>query len=174
VSYLRLAGWSLDIDRSLGYARAVHEGGEQRVRFSKFESLVLLTLRLMYHEQKLLLTNDDRCRLTTGDIRERLIHAGLPAPDVSRRKLALALRTLDRHYLVDLDRGFEGDDAELITVQPVIEAVLTPDRIDEYVALVERYCAAGVRAADVGEDAEAGDDAEGESDIHPVDGDPVE
>jgi len=50
-SYLRLGGWRFDIDLGLRMARAVHEGGTQRVRFTKLESLVLCALRLYYHEQ---------------------------------------------------------------------------------------------------------------------------
>jgi uncharacterized protein DUF4194 len=49
--YLRFGGWRLDIDLGLRLARAVHESGAQRVRFNKLESLLLCTLRLIYHEQ---------------------------------------------------------------------------------------------------------------------------
>ena len=41
--------------------RAVHEAGSQRVRFTKLESLVLCALRLYYHEQMRLATDQERC-----------------------------------------------------------------------------------------------------------------
>ena len=61
--YLRIGGWRLDIDLGLRLARAVHESGVQRVRFNKFESLVLCTLRLIYHEQMREVSEDARCEL---------------------------------------------------------------------------------------------------------------
>ncbi len=59
-SYLRLGGWRFDIDLGLRMARAVHEAGTQRVRFTKLESLVLCALRLHYHEQMRLATDQER------------------------------------------------------------------------------------------------------------------
>jgi hypothetical protein len=165
-SYLRLGGWHLEIDRRLGVARVVHEGGEQRVRLGKLESLTLRVLRLVYHEQKLVLGEDDRCRLTVGDLRERLIHAGLSPLDVSKRKLALAVRALDRYHLVAVERGFMGDDEEMITVSPVIEKVLSPDRIEQdFRAVQAAQAARAARAGQGGEDGETDDeDLEPEAD----------
>ena len=74
-SYLRIGGWGFDLDPTLRLARAVHEAGTQRVRFSKLESLVLCTLRLHYHEQMRLAAEEDRCDITVGQLRERLVHA---------------------------------------------------------------------------------------------------
>src|SRR5262245_49519428 len=67
-SYLRLAGWRFDIDLGLRMARAVHEVGTQRVRFSKLESLVLCMLRLCYHEQMRLASEQERCEITAGEL----------------------------------------------------------------------------------------------------------
>src|SRR5258708_1111197 len=60
-SYLRMGGWHLDIDLGLRVARAVHEGGSQRVRFSKLESLLLCSLRLYYHEQMRSASEEESC-----------------------------------------------------------------------------------------------------------------
>jgi hypothetical protein len=72
----------------------VHESGEQRVRLSKLESLVLCTLRLAYHEQMQQVSDDLRCELSVGSLRERLIQSGLAAAQLSRRALEHALRRL--------------------------------------------------------------------------------
>ena len=70
------------------------------MRLSKLESLVLCTLRLAYHEQMQQVSEDLRCELTVGALRERLIHSGKPAAQLSRRALEHALRRLARHSLV--------------------------------------------------------------------------
>jgi hypothetical protein len=152
-AYLRIGGWRLDIDIGLRLCRAVHESGEQRVRFSKLESLVLCALRLIYHEEMQRAGEEMRCELQVGALRERLIQAGKPAAQVSRRLLGQAIRRLARHSLVIIDRGFGGEDVERITVSPLIEKVLPPDRIAAIAERVRAYA----RAA-----AAAGDDASGE------------
>lgn len=141
-AYLRIGGWRFDIDLGLRLGRAVHEAGEQRVRFNKVESLVLCLLRLAYHEQMREVTEDARCELRVGDLKERLIQAGRPAPQVTRRAVFEALRRLGRHSLVEYERGFAGEDGEAFVVTPLVEKVLPPDRIAEIAERVRSYRAA--------------------------------
>jgi Domain of unknown function (DUF4194) len=145
-SYLRLGGWRLDIDLGLRMARAVHEAGVQRVRFSKLESLLLCALRLYYHEQMRLSTEEERCEISVGELRERLIHAGKPAAQLSPRALAHAMRRLARHSLVRIERGFEAQDQETVIVEPLIEKVLPPDKIGDIEQKIRAYTAAAVQA----------------------------
>jgi hypothetical protein len=143
-SYLRIGGWRLDIDLGLRIARAVHETGAQRVRFSKLESLLLCYLRLYYHEQMRVAAEEERCEINLGMLRERLVHAGKPAVQLSARVLAPALRRLARHSLVQVARGFEAQDDEVVVVTPLIEKVLPPDRIQEIESKVKAYIASRV------------------------------
>jgi uncharacterized protein DUF4194 len=146
-SYLRFGGWRLDIDLGLRLARAVHEGGAQRVRFSKFESLILCALRLYYHEQMQAAAEEEHCEITAGVLRERLVAAGKPAQQLSPRILTQAIRKLARHSLVVIPRGFEGADEETISVSPLIEKVLPPERIQELERRVRAYLSTRANAA---------------------------
>jgi hypothetical protein len=167
-SYLRMGGWRFDIDLGLRIARAVHETGAQRARFSKLESLLLCALRLYYHEQMRTAAEEERCEISVGMMRERLVHAGKPAVQLSARVLAPALRRLARHSLIEIARGFEGQDDEIIVVTPLIEKVLPPDRIQEIEQKVKAYTAA--RAAEAAEgDADVDSErAEEESEEEPA------
>ena len=138
-SYLQFGGWRLDIDLGLRLARAVHQHGAQRVRFSKQESLVLCLLRLYYHEQMREAAEQERCEIAVGALRERLVHAGKPAHQLSARVLAQALRRLARHSLVQVDRGFEAHDEETIGVTSLIEKVLPPERIQDIEQRIQAY-----------------------------------
>jgi hypothetical protein len=158
--YLRIGGWRLDIDLSLRLGRAVHESGRQRVRFTKLESLILCMLRLMYHEQMRQVSEETRCELTVGELRERLIQSGKPATLLSRRVLEHAIRRCARHSLVTIDRGFAAEDDERLVVSPIIEKVLPSARISEMAERVRAY----VRPArdsegGAGEDADEGEEA---------------
>jgi hypothetical protein len=144
--YLRVGGWRFDLDPALRLARAVHETGAQRVRFSKLESLVLCMLRLHYHEQMRLAAEEDRCDITVGLLRERLVHAGRPIAQLSARALDHALRKLARHSLVRIDRGFDADDEAVVEVRPLIEKVLPDDRIQEIAQRIKAYVSARAAA----------------------------
>ena len=157
--YLQIGGWRLDLDPVQRLCRAVHQAGEQRVRLSKQESLVLCMLRLIYHEQMQRASENMRCEVTTGELRERLIQAGKAPTQVSKRGLLENLKRLARHSLADLERGFAGEDAETFVVTPLIEKVLSADRIVELEQRVRTYAG---HAADVQEtDEGAGDVTEG-------------
>lgn len=147
-SYLRFGGWRLDIDLGLRLARAVHEVGAQRVRFSKLESLLLCVLRLHYHEEMRSASEEDRCELTAGALRERLVAAGKPATQLSPRMMAQALRKLARHSLVQITRGFEARDDEAIVISPLVEKVLPAERIQELTSRVREYISGRNPAAD--------------------------
>lgn len=165
--YLRIGGWRFNLDPALRLARTVHETGAQRVRFSKLESLVLCFLRLHYHEQMRLASEEDRCEITVGLLRERLVQAGRPVAQLSRRALGHALRKLARHSLVRIDRGSEAEDHEVIEVMPVVEKVLSEDRIQEMSQRIRAYLGAKESAvqpeADAGEEPDpTGDESEPE------------
>lgn len=156
-AYLRIGGWRLDLDLSLRLCRAVHEQGEQRVRFTKQQSLVLCLLRLAYHEEMQRMSEDGRCELRVGEIRERVEQLGKGAPTFTRRSLTDALRRLARHSLVTIDRGFSGEDEERVLVNPLVEKVLPTDTIASVSARLKAYTAN--TTTDVGEpDSDAPDD----------------
>jgi hypothetical protein len=156
-SYLRIGGWGFDFDPTLRLGRAVHETGAQRVRFSKLESLVLCMLRLHYHEQMRLAAEEDRCDITVGLLRERLVHAGKPIAQLGARALGHAVRRLARHSIVHIARGFDAEDDAVIEVTPLVEKVLPDDRIQEIAQRIKAYVSARPRVAEP--------EAESESDL---------
>lgn len=158
-SYLRIGGWRLDLDPAQRLCRVVHQAGEQRVRFSKQESLVLCMLRLIYHEQMQRASQNMRCEVSAGELRERLIQAGKPPGQVGRRALLENLKRLSRHSLIELERGFGGEDTETFAVTPLIEKVLSADRIAELDQRVRAYVGPAADAPDAEEG--AADAAEG-------------
>ena len=95
-----------------------------------------------------LATEEDRCDITVGLLRERLVHAGRPAAQLSSRALGQALRKLARHSLVRVARGFDADDEAVIEVTPLVEKVLPDDRIREIAERIKAYVSARTPVAD--------------------------
>lgn len=158
--YLMVGGWRLDLDVALRMARAKHENGSQRVRLSKLESLVLCALRLYYHEQMSAAAEEERTQITVGALRERLVAAGKPASQLSARTLGQSIRRLARHSLVTTTRGFEGQDEEVLVVNPLIEKVLPPDQIQAIAVRIESYLGGRAAPNEGGADSEDGEEDE--------------
>jgi hypothetical protein len=153
-AYLRIGGWRLEIDLALRICRALHEAGEQRVRFNKLESLLACILRLAYHEQMHQVREDATCELRVGDVRERMIQAGKAPNQIGKRALYEAFRKLKRHSLVEMDRGFECQDTDKVVVTPLIEKVLAGDQLAQLADRVRAYAASGAATAAAEEPAE--------------------
>ena len=116
-------------------------------------------MRLIYHEQMRAADETERCVLKVGELRERLALAGRSSSSIQRRALSDALKRLQRHALVALDRGFQGEDAESMTVSPLIAKVLAPDKVAELARRVRAYASPSAEAGDdpAGEDEGGGD-----------------
>lgn len=166
-SYLQIGGWRLDLDPAQRLCRAVHQAGEQRVRLSKQESLVLCMLRLIYHEQMQRASQSMRCEVTTGELRERLIQAGKAPPQVGRRVLLENLKRLARHSLIQIERGFTGEDTETFVVTALIEKVLSADRIAELEQRVRAYAGQTAENQDAEDGADGPQAAGGSAEEHP-------
>ena len=154
-AYLRIGGWRLEIDLGLRLCRAVHESGEQRVRLSKLESLVLCTLRLAYHEQMQQVSEDLRCEMI-GRLPARAAdpvgHGPPPSSPAVRSSTRCAAWPGTRCVVVD--RGFAGEDTETFEVSPLIEKVLPADRIAEMAERIRAYTGAAGPPAEPPSEAE--------------------
>lgn len=137
-SYLDVGDWDLDFRHKPPMARAVHRSAKLRARFNKFQSMVTLALRIVYHEQMGASSDREDCVVTVKELRDRLHQEGLPPSQLSARRLRDALRTLGRHQLVRFPRGFRALDDEQVVVTPVMEAVL-PENLAEYRARLTKY-----------------------------------
>jgi hypothetical protein len=148
-AYLRVAGWLVDFMPTYRVARAVHCGGSHRVRFTLLESLLACILRQVYHEQMAGGGREATCEVSAGDLRERIAVAQKSSVPQTRKNIAGALRRLQRFGLVSVEWGFVAEDEQIITVQPLIEAVLSDEEVH---AFFEKYAKSAALGEAVEED----------------------
>jgi hypothetical protein len=133
-AYLTLGGWRLSLDRTLGVARLFHPEGSGKVRFNKNETLLLLCLRLVYHQGRQSVSESPDVRVTVGGIREKL-HELLPAaavkPFLSRKLMGTALRSFQRAGITEFSGSafVIADDTEVV-IQPVIELLISAQGLE--------------------------------------------
>ena len=133
-AYLALGGWRLSLDRTLGVARLFHPEGSGKTRFNKNETILLLCLRLVYHQGRQSVSESVDVRVTVGGIREKL-HELLPAaavrPFLSRKVMGGALRSFERAGILGFSASafVIADDTEII-LQPVIELLVSAQGLE--------------------------------------------
>lgn len=144
--YLEMGGWKLHLDRELGIARLYHPEGSGRVRFNKEESVLLLVLRLLYHEQKQRTSERPDAAVTVGQLRERL-HALLPQaavrPFLSRKTLGTRLRRLERFRILSFEgSSYAIEDDTVLILEPTLEHLISSRAVDETRARLDQLTAA--------------------------------
>lgn len=134
-TYLEIGGWKLHLDREQGVARLYHPEGTGRVRFNKEETILILTLRLLYHEHKQKVSERPDVIITVGAIREKLhalVPQGIVKPFLNRKNMGVHLRKLERFQLI----GFEGspytiEDDTVIVLRSTLEHAVSSQAIEE-------------------------------------------
>lgn len=133
--YLEIGGWKLQVDRERGVARLFHPEGSGRAHFNKEETILILVLRLLYHEDRQKASESLDAVITIGDVRERL-HALLPPPAVrpflSRKNLGTRLRKLAQFQMIEfVGSSFSVEDDTSVILLPTLEHVASLQSLDE-------------------------------------------
>lgn len=129
-SYLRVAGWEIQLDAQLGVAALYNYLGNNRRRITKSATRFLYVLRLIYEEQLEQLSLRKQAMTTVGSLLEKMYHLGLwqkkPAEQTLREVFGLLRSTniLDR-----LEGSWTAMDTQLI-IYPSITMLVTHDKIN--------------------------------------------
>jgi hypothetical protein len=127
--YLAIAGWELAKDRALGVIYVESSFDYNRLQLSSLATLILLTLRLLYDEEREKLALRTTIPLTCGQVVERLLSFNTLSRKPADKDLADAFRVLQRHRLVHKLAGNWQEAACQFLVLPTILLVLTGDAI---------------------------------------------
>lgn len=133
-SYLALSGWRLHLDRELGVARMFHPENSGKVRFKKDETIALLVLRLLYHENKQKASESPDTVITVGTLREKmhqLLPEGTLRPFLGRKVMGNLLRRFEHFRIVSFPKSsFQIDDDTLLVLEPVLEHLVAANSVE--------------------------------------------
>ena len=133
--YLALAGWKLHVDREQGIARFYHEEGSGRTHFNKDETILLLTLRLLYHEQKQTSSESTDCFIRIGPLREKLQTLLPPVmlkPFFAAKHLGRILRKLEQMRIIRFEgSSFQIHEDTTVAVLASIEYLVSQQSVEQ-------------------------------------------
>ena len=140
VTYFELLGYDLKINEDQGVIGLVNQFGTGRVELSKYESILLLILRLLYIEKrKELATYSEEVTVLMEEIREKYGMLKIKAkPNLDKGMERNLVKVFRRYNIIqNLDSDVNQADARIIIYPSVIMAV-TVENVNEYYEMTER------------------------------------
>ncbi len=140
VTYFELLGYDLKMNEDQGVIGLVNQFGTGRVELSKYESILLLILRLLYIEKrKELATYSEEVTVLMEEIREKYAMLKIKAkPNLDKGMERNLVKGFRRYNIIqNLDSDVNQADARIIIYPSVIMAV-TMENVNEYYEMTER------------------------------------
>lgn len=139
IPYFELLGYDVKIDEDQGVIALVNQFGTGRLGFSKYESILLLILRLLYLEKrKELTTFSEEVTVLMEEIREKYALLKIKAKPMLDKGMEKNMVSLFRRYnlISNLDSDVNQADARIIIYPSIAMAVKVED-VNEYYKMVE-------------------------------------
>lgn len=140
VTYFDLLGYDLKINEDQGVIGLVNQFGTGRVELSKYESILLLILRLLYIEKrKELTTYSEEVTVLMEEIREKYAMLKIKAKPVMDKGMEKNfVRVFKRYNIIqNLDTDVNQSDARIVIYPSVIMAV-TVENVNDFYEMTER------------------------------------
>lgn len=155
-TYFDLLGYELKINEDQGVIGLVNQFGTGRIELSKYDSILLLILRLLYIEKrKELSTSSEDVTVLMEEIREKYAMLKIKTKPILDKGMERGMVRLFRRYNIiqNIDTDVSQADARIVIYPSVIMAVPV-ENINDYYEMTERKLEEYAANKDVAEDGE--------------------
>ncbi|MBR3509034.1 MAG: DUF4194 domain-containing protein [Lachnospiraceae bacterium] len=157
--YFELLGYELKINEDQGVIGLTNSFGTGRIELTKYDSILLLILRLLYIEKrKELATSSEDVTVLMEEIREKYAMLKIKAKPMLDKGMERGMVRLFRRYnmIQNLDSDVNQADARIVIYPSVIMAVPV-ENINEYFEMTQKK----LEEYAVNKDSEDGDNIDG-------------
>lgn len=157
--YFELLGYELKINEDQGVIGLINSFGTGRIELTKYDSILLLILRLLYIEKrKELDTSSEDITVLMEEIREKYAMLKIKAKPMLDKGMERGMVRLFRRYnmIQNLDSDVNQADARIVIYPSVIMAVPV-ENINEYFEMTQKK----LEEYAVNKDSEDGDNIDG-------------
>lgn len=137
--YLYLGGWSLNKDDRFGVIYVTSYYEYNRKRINKFTTQILLTLRLIYDEERENLTLKKEVSLTVHELVQKMIALGIVNKRPAYKDLHDALQVLQGFHMVERMDGLWKEPDTRFLIYPSILFVLSNAKLNELAGLMKDF-----------------------------------
>ena len=138
--YLDVLGYTLEINEEYGVIQLVNRENYNHVHLKLYDSIILLTLRILYDEKKRELSLTDVV-INVGDIQEKYLSLKIREKQIDKTTMGNALRTFRRYNLVALlDKDLTKEESRIVIYDTILMAVRVEDikRVSDLIALYRK------------------------------------
>ncbi len=128
-SYFALTDYELEFDQERGFFYISTEEDRSRVRLNKFETVLLLLLRLKYYENSKTAASADDNTITVEELVEKVNQTNIFHPIKRMTEYDLSLKKLRRSKVVEF-KGTKLEASTRMIILPTILVVLGQNDID--------------------------------------------
>ncbi len=138
-TYFELIGYDLKLNEDQGVIGVVNQFGTGRVELNKYESIMLLILRLLYIEKrKELATFSEEVTVLMEEIREKYAMLKIKSkPNMDKGMEKNFIKVFKRYNIIqNLDTDVNQADARIVIYPSIIMAV-TVENVNDYYEMTE-------------------------------------
>ncbi len=126
--YLNVIGWELEVDETHGVVHLINNYNYNRYNFKLYESIILLILRLLYHEKLKEISLIDNVMIRVEDIHEKFNALKVRDKPIEKTNLQSALKLFKKYNIIEpIDRGYLDSTSRLIIYPSVLLAIKVED-----------------------------------------------
>lgn len=126
--YLDLLGYEIELNKAIGVAQLINKFNTNKVNLKLIDSILLLILRILYHEKMEELSLSDEIMIQVSDIQEKFIALEFQDKLMDKTKLLDGLRTLKRYNIIqNLDGNMTLGDSRIIIYPSILMALRLED-----------------------------------------------
>lgn len=128
VNYFKIGGWELEFDDTNGVIHIINSNNYNRHQFKLYESIILLILRVLYHEEIMNLTTAENVMVTIDDIQQRFTALKLRDKPIDKGTLRTALKLFKKFNIIDsIDGDLTLGDSRIIIYPTILLAIKVED-----------------------------------------------
>ena len=143
--YLELLDYEIEINKSIGVAQLINKVNTNKVNLKLIDSILLLILRILYHEKMEELSLTEDIMIQVSEIQEKFIALEFQDKLMDKTKLLDSLRTLKRYNIIqNLDANMTLGDSRII-IYPSILMALRMEDITKVYEKLNTYKRKGVK-----------------------------
>ncbi|MEQ8154722.1 MAG: DUF4194 domain-containing protein [Clostridiaceae bacterium] len=126
--YLDLLGYEIELNKSMGVAQLTNKFNNNKVNLKLIDSIMLLILRILYHEKMEELSLAEDIMIQISDIQDKFLALEFQDKIVDKTKLLESLRTLKKFNIIqNLDSNMTLGDSRIIIYPSILMAVRMED-----------------------------------------------
>ena len=134
--YFNFSGWDVNVDIKYGVVSMKNRYELNKAVFNKVTTIFLLTLRLIYDEEREKLSLKREILISTHDIVSKLLSIGTYKKKPSDKEIQTTLRQISKFNIIDKLSGAWSDPSTQIIIYPSILFVMTDAKINDLASLI--------------------------------------